>query len=49
MARGTLLGNALALGCSLCYAAALVAMRKGRAVDMIPAVCLAGVLATLVS
>ena len=49
LARGTLLGNAFALGCSLCYAAALVAMRKGRAVDMIPAVCLAGVLATLVS
>lgn len=49
LARGTLLGNALAVGCSLCYAAALVAMRKGRAVDMIPAVCLAGVLATLVS
>ncbi len=49
LARGTLLGNALAVGCSLCYAAALVAMRKGRAVDMIPAVCLAGVLATLVA
>ncbi len=49
LARGTLLGNAFALGCALCYAAALVAMRKGRAVDMIPAVCLAGVLATLVS
>jgi drug/metabolite transporter (DMT)-like permease len=42
---GSLAGNALALGCSLCYAAALVAMRKGREVDMIPAVCLAGALA----
>ncbi len=49
LARGTLLGNALALGCSLSYAAALVAMRKGRAVDMIPAVCLAGLLAALVA
>ncbi len=49
LARGTLLGNALALGCSLCYSAALVAMRKGRTVDMIPAVCLAGVLAAVVS
>ncbi len=49
LAHGTLLGNAFALGCALCYAAALVAMRKGRAVDMIPAVCLAGVLATLVA
>ncbi|MCH9013992.1 MAG: DMT family transporter [Proteobacteria bacterium] len=49
LASGTLLGNALALGACLCYSAALVAMRKGREADMIPAVCLAGVLATLVS
>ncbi len=49
LARGTLLGNALALGACLCYAAALVAMRKGQAVDMIPAVCLAGLLAALVA
>jgi drug/metabolite transporter (DMT)-like permease len=47
LASGTLLGNALALGCCLCYAAALVAMRKGRSVDMIPAVCLAGLLAAV--
>ena len=49
LARGTLLGNALALGACLCYAAALVAMRKGQAVDMIPAVCLAGLLAAVVA
>ena len=49
LASGTLLGNALALGACVCYSAALVAMRKGREADMIPAVCLAGVLATLVS
>jgi drug/metabolite transporter (DMT)-like permease len=45
LVAGTLMGNALALGCSLSYSAALVAMRKGREVDMIPAVCLAGALA----
>ncbi len=49
LARGTLLGNAFALGACLCYAAALVAMRKGQAVDMIPAVCLAGLLAAVVA
>ncbi len=49
LAQGTLLGNALALGACLCYAAALVAMRKGQAVDMIPAVCLAGLLAAAVA
>ena len=49
LARGTILGNALALGACLCYSAALVAMRKGQAVDMIPAVCLAGLLAAVVA
>ncbi len=49
LVAGTLKGNALALGCSLGYSAALVAMRKGRTVDMIPAVCLAGLLAALVA
>ena len=49
LARGTLLGNALALGCCLSYSAALVAMRKGQHVDMIPAVCLAGVLTAVVA
>jgi drug/metabolite transporter (DMT)-like permease len=49
LVSGTLIGNALALGACLCYAAALVAMRKGQAVDMIPAVCLAGLLAAAVA
>ncbi len=49
LASGTLLGNALALGACLCYSASLVAMRKGQAVDMVPAVCLAGLLAALVA
>jgi len=43
LAAGTAVGNLLALGCCLCYSSALVAMRKGRATDMLPAVCLAGV------
>jgi drug/metabolite transporter (DMT)-like permease len=49
LVSGTLLGNGLALGACLCYSAALVAMRKGQEVDMIPAVCLAGLLAALVA
>jgi len=43
LASGTVLGNLLALGCCLCYSAAIVAMRMGRSVDMIPSICLAGV------
>jgi len=46
---GTLLGNGYALGACLSYSLALVAMRKGRAVDMLPAVCLAGVVTIAVS
>ncbi len=49
LVAGTLMGNALALGACLCYSAALVAMRKGREVDMIPAVCLAGLLAAVLA
>ena len=49
LVSGTLLGNGLALGACLCYSAALVAMRKGQSVDMIPAVCLAGLLAAVVA
>ncbi len=49
LVAGTLLGNLYALGSVLAYSLALVAMRKGRAVDMIPAVCLAGVLTAAVS
>jgi drug/metabolite transporter (DMT)-like permease len=44
LVAGTLLGNWFALGACVSYSVALVAMRKGRAVDMLPAVCLAGVL-----
>ena len=43
LASGTLTGNVLAFACCLCYSASLVAMRKGRAADMLPAICLAGV------
>ena len=49
LVAGTLLGNWFALGACLSYSLALVAMRKGRAVDMLPAVCLAGVLTVGVS
>lgn len=49
LASGTILGNELALGSALSYSAALVAMRKGRSVDMIPAVCLAGVAAMVIA
>lgn len=49
LVTGTLLGNWYALGACIAYSVALVAMRKGRAVDMLPAVCLAGVLAIGIS
>ncbi len=49
LAAGTWLGNILALICCLCYSAGIVSMRGGRARDMLPAVCLAGVVATVVS
>ena len=49
LARGSVTGNLLALLCCLCFAMALVAMRRGKAVDMLPAVCLAGVLVALLS
>lgn len=49
LAAGNWLGNLLALACCLCYSGTIVAMRKGRAVDMIPAVFLAGVIAVPVS
>jgi len=45
----TLLGNTLALGACLCYSASLVAMRKDPSIDMIPAVCLAGLLVAAVA
>ena len=49
LAGGAITGNLLALVCCLCFSAGIVAMRMGRAVDMVPAVCLAGVVAATVS
>ena len=49
LAAGSITGNLLALVGCLCYSATLVAMRRGRKVDMMPAVCLAGVTAALVA
>ena len=49
LTAGTLAGNFLAPAACLCYSATLVALRKGRDVDMLPAVCLAGLLGTAVS
>lgn len=46
---GTLVGSAVALIAATGYAASVVAFRAGRGIDMIPATCLAGVFATLVS
>lgn len=42
---GALLGSLVALAACLGYAAAIVALRAGRRVDMMPATCLAGVFA----
>ena len=49
LAIASMSGNLLALACCFCYSATLVAMRKGRAADMMPAVCLAGVIALAVA
>ena len=46
---GTLAGNLFALGAATGFAAFSVTLRKGKAVDMTPAVCWAGVWATLFS
>ncbi len=47
-AGGTPIGALVALGACLGYAAAIVALRAGRSVDMMPATCLSGVFAMLV-
>lgn len=47
--QGTLTGNLLALINCLCFALTLVAMRLGKSRDMLPAVCLAGLLVVVVS
>jgi len=49
LVTGTLLGNWFALGACLSYSLTLVAMRKGRSVDMLPAVCLAGIVTIAVA
>jgi len=46
---GTLTGSAVALIAAGGYAASVVAFRAGRKIDMIPATCLAGVFAAMVS
>jgi drug/metabolite transporter (DMT)-like permease len=48
IAGGTLAGNLYALGAATGFAAFSVTLRKGKAVDMTPAVCWAGVWATLI-
>jgi len=45
-ATGGLFGNLTALGAALGFAGYTVALRRGRAVEMLPAACLAGLLAT---
>lgn len=42
---GSLFGNVMALGSALGFAGFTVALRRGRAVEMLPAVCLSGVFA----
>lgn len=46
---GTLLGSAVALIAATGYAASIVAFRAGKDIDMMPATCLAGVFAALLS
>ena len=48
IAVGTLAGNLLALTAATGFAAFSVILRKGKAVDMTPAVCWAGIWATLI-
>jgi len=49
MVIGTLAGNLMALGTSFAFALFTVTLRKGRAVDMTPAVCWAGIWAMLLA
>ncbi len=46
---GTLAGNLMALGAAVAFALFTVTLRKGKAVDMTPAVCWAGIWATLLA
>ena len=49
LALGAPLGSLLALGSCIAYATTLVALRRGRSVDMLPACCLAGLFAAVIS
>ncbi len=46
---GALFGNLTALGAALAFAAFMVAIRRGRTVDMLPAVCISGLLTLAVA
>ncbi len=48
IAVGTLVGNLCGLGAALAFAAFAVTLRRGKAVDMTPAVCWAGIWGTLI-
>lgn len=49
LATGSYLGNIVALGVPLSFATMVVFIRRGRNVDMLPAICLAGVISAAVS
>ncbi|MFQ5958930.1 MAG: DMT family transporter [Alphaproteobacteria bacterium] len=45
---GTLFGNVMALATAVLFAVYVIALRRGRSVDMLPSVCVAGVIAALI-
>ncbi len=49
LSGGALFGNLMALVMTLAFAALAIALRRGRAVDMLPAVCLGGIVAGAVA
>jgi DME family drug/metabolite transporter len=49
IAVGGLYGDLWALGAALAYACYTVALRRGKMIDMIPSICLAGVFSALIS
>ena len=49
IAVGALFGTLTALATALCFAGFAVAIRRGRTVDMLPAVCISGVATMLVA
>ena len=48
-AAGTMFGDLLALGTALCYACFTVALRRSKAIDMLPACCLGGVFSAIIA